>query len=43
MRTGYLPILVFGGLIGAFAVLSMAASALLRPHRGMKAKFDPYE
>ena len=43
MRTGYLPILVFGGLIGAFAVLSMAASALLRPHRRMKAKFDPYE
>ena len=43
MRTGYLPVLVFGGLIGAFAVLSMAASALLRPHRRMKAKFDPYE
>src|SRR5439155_1250560 len=43
METGYLAVLVFGGLIGAFAVLSMAASALLRPHRRMKAKFDPYE
>ena len=43
MRTGYLPILVFGGLIGAFAVLSLAVSALLRPRRRVKAKFDPYE
>ncbi len=43
MRTGYLPILVFGALIGAFAVLSLAVSALLRPRRRVKAKFDPYE
>ncbi len=43
MTNGYLPILILGGLAGAFAVLSMAASALLRPRKAVKAKFDPYE
>ena len=43
MTTGYLPIVILGGLAGAFAVLSLAASALLRPKRPMKAKYEPYE
>ena len=43
MRTGYLPILIFGGLVGAFAVLSLAASAMIRPRRPLRAKYEPYE
>jgi NADH-quinone oxidoreductase subunit A len=40
---GYVPILILGLLAGAFAVFSLMASALLRPRRAVKAKFDPYE
>jgi NADH-quinone oxidoreductase subunit A len=43
MTNGYVPILILGALAGAFAVLSLAASALLRPKRAVKAKYDPYE
>jgi NADH-quinone oxidoreductase subunit A len=43
MTTGYLPIVILGVLAGAFAVLSLAASALLRPKRPMRAKYEPYE
>jgi NADH-quinone oxidoreductase subunit A len=43
MTTGYLPILIMTGLVGAFAVLSMGASALLRPKRPRPAKSAPYE
>src|SRR5438105_15681369 len=43
MTNGYLPILILGALAGAFAIASMAVSALLRPKRSVKAKFDPYE
>jgi NADH-quinone oxidoreductase subunit A len=43
MTTGYVPIVILGILAGAFAVLSMAASALLRPRRRVAAKYTPYE
>jgi NADH-quinone oxidoreductase subunit A len=43
MTTGYVPIVILGVLAGAFAVLSLAASALLRPKRPLPAKSAPYE
>jgi NADH-quinone oxidoreductase subunit A len=43
MTTGYVPILILAGLAGAFAVLSMVASAILRPHKPNPAKLSPYE
>ena len=43
MNTGYVPILILGAMAGAFAVLSLAASALLRPKRPSPAKSSPYE
>ena len=43
MTTGYLPILILAGLVSAFAVLSLAASALVRPRRPVTAKSQPYE
>jgi NADH-quinone oxidoreductase subunit A len=43
MTTGYVPILILAVLAGAFAVLSLAASALLRPKRPSPAKSAPYE
>ena len=43
MTTGYLPILILGAMAGAFAVLSLAASALMRPKKPMRAKYEPYE
>ena len=43
MTTGYVPILILAALAGAFAVLSLAASALLRPNRPSPAKSSPYE
>ncbi len=39
----YLPVLILAALAFAFAVLSLAASALLRPHRPTPAKLAPYE
>ena len=43
MTTGYIPILILAVLAGAFAVLSLAASALLRPRKHVPAKEAPYE
>jgi len=39
----YLPVVILAVLALAFAVLSLAASALLRPHRPTPAKLAPYE
>jgi NADH-quinone oxidoreductase subunit A len=43
MTTGYLPIVILAGLVGAFAVLSLGASAILRPKKYVPAKAAPYE
>src|SRR6266536_2155127 len=43
MRTGYVPIVILGMVVGAFVVLSLAVSALLRPSRPTPAKAAPYE
>jgi NADH-quinone oxidoreductase subunit A len=43
MRTGYVPIVILAIVVGAFAVLSLAVSALLRPKRPSPAKVAPYE
>jgi NADH-quinone oxidoreductase subunit A len=40
---GYLPVVVYLGLIVAFAVVSLAAAGLLRPTRGDTAKYQNYE
>jgi NADH-quinone oxidoreductase subunit A len=39
----YLPVVILLGVAGAFAVLSLVASALLRPKRPTPAKNAPYE
>jgi NADH-quinone oxidoreductase subunit A len=39
----YLPVVVLAALALLFAVGSLAASALLRPHRPTPAKLSPYE
>ncbi len=39
----YLPVLILAALAFVFAVLSLAASALLRPSRPTPAKLAPYE
>jgi NADH-quinone oxidoreductase subunit A len=39
----YLPVVVLGALALVFAVGSLAASSLLRPHRPTPAKLSPYE
>jgi NADH-quinone oxidoreductase subunit A len=43
MTTGYVPILILGAVAALFALLSIVASALLRPKRPMTAKAAPYE
>jgi NADH-quinone oxidoreductase subunit A len=43
MLSEYLPIVLLAGLAGAFAVASLALSALLRPRRPTPAKLMPYE
>ena len=43
MLSEYLPILILAGLALVFAVLSLAASSLLRPHRPNPVKLMPYE
>jgi NADH-quinone oxidoreductase subunit A len=43
MLTDYLPIVVLGALALVFAVASLAASSLLRPHRPNPVKLSPYE
>ena len=39
----YLPIVILATLALAFAVLSLSASALVRPHKPTPAKLAPYE
>ena len=41
--SGYLPVLIYAGLIVAFAVVSLAAAGLIRPARPDPAKLDNYE
>lgn len=41
--SGYLPVLIYAGLIVAFAVISLAAAGLLRPARPDPAKLVNYE
>ena len=41
--SGYLPVMIFLGLIVAFAVGSLAAAMLLRPSRPYAAKLENYE
>jgi NADH-quinone oxidoreductase subunit A len=43
MLSDYLPILILLIVAGAFAVLSLMASAVLRPKRPTPAKLAPYE
>ena len=43
MNDGFVPILILAVLAGAFAVLSLGASALLRPSRPNPIKVAPYE
>jgi NADH-quinone oxidoreductase subunit A len=43
MTTGFVPIVILLIVAGAFAVLSIAASAALRPSRRVAAKVAPYE
>jgi NADH-quinone oxidoreductase subunit A len=43
MRTGYVPIVVLAVVAGAFAVLSLVASSVIRPKRPTPAKNAPYE
>jgi NADH-quinone oxidoreductase subunit A len=43
MLSDYLPVVILAALGAAFAVASLAASALLRPHRPSPAKVAPYE
>ena len=43
MLTDYLPIVVMGALAVVFAVASMAASRLVRPHRPNPVKLSAYE
>ena len=43
MLGDYLPVLILAGLALAFAIASLAASALLRPSRPTPAKLSAYE
>ncbi len=43
MLIEYLPIVILAGLATAFAVASLAVSALVRPKRPTPAKVAPYE
>ena len=41
--TGYLPVVIYLGLIVAFAVVSLGAAAILRPARPYASKLENYE
>jgi len=41
--TGYLPVVIYLGLIVAFAVVSLGMAAILRPARPYAAKLQNYE
>jgi NADH-quinone oxidoreductase subunit A len=41
--TGYLPVVIYLGLIVAFALVSLGVAAILRPSRPYASKLDNYE
>ena len=41
--TGYLPVIIYLGLIVAFAVVSLGMAMVLRPARPYASKFENYE
>ena len=41
--TGYLPVVIYLGLIVAFAVVSLGMAAVLRPSRPYASKLENYE
>jgi NADH-quinone oxidoreductase subunit A len=41
--TGYLPVVIYLGLIVAFSVVSLAAARILSPRRPFAAKLERYE
>ena len=41
--SGYLPVVVYLGMIVAFAIVSLGAARLLGPHRPFAAKLESYE
>ncbi len=41
--TGYLPVVIYLGLIVAFAVVSLGVAAILRPTRPYTSKLENYE
>ena len=41
--SGYLPVVIYLGLIVAFAMVSLGAAAILRPSRPYAAKLESYE
>ena len=41
--TGYLPVVIYLGVIVAFAVVSLAAARILSPSRPFAAKLESYE
>ena len=41
--TGYLPVVIYLGMIVAFAVVSLGAARILSPHRPFAAKLESYE
>src|SRR5436190_5446176 len=43
MTTGFVPILILAALAGLFAILSLLASAFVRPNKPLPAKVAPYE
>jgi len=43
MTTGFVPILILAALAGLFAILSLLASAFVRPNKPLPAKSAPYE
>src|SRR5438874_9993044 len=43
MTTGFVPILILAALAGLFAILSLLASAFVRPRKPSPAKVAPYE
>ena len=43
MSTGFLPIVLFAGVVAAFAVISLTLPRLVSPRRSTFAKRSPYE
>ena len=43
MLSDYLPVVVMAGLAAVFAIASLVASSLVRPHKPNPVKLSPYE